>query len=423
MPRAPGSRRCGRGRPGQHRAALPGASGGARAARRRAAPACRAWPRPAPTVSAASAPHRAAHVAPNSARAVGARRRRLRRRHRIGHRRLHARRAGRCCARDVLARRSKRPPASRAWPDAQSPRASGTLALALRAEREAAADGSARCCTRAGLLGGALPGLAVYSRSVRPGAAARSRTGACRPAPRGGARAVRGAARIRRAGVRLIWVERRPTSPNGMACATACCALRPVDDRRPAYAIQRMSKISVQHDSSHGPGAGAWAWVRWRPAAAAANRWSRSAPTRMLVFGDEMSVTRAARPQVQRQRARRNGDIECTLDPLWMQHLARHVRLAFEECNPVGVAFPRRRSTPSLAPSRRRRGPARRARAAAGRAFATPTWRPCWAGGNDVLDLYRQYLPNPTAATAASRRPLQARWPRWSPSALTGPRS
>jgi len=131
------------------------------------------------------------------------------------------------------------------------------------------------------------------------------------------------------------------------------------------------------------------------------------APTRMLVFGDEMSVLTNEVPRGRRYSVNgldANGNIECTLRPLWTQILASTYLFAFEECNTVGVAVPQakiyaRPGDQSIDFEAQLAA----ARAAAGGAFSNTDLATVLIGANDVLDLYQnQYLPNPTAATAAN---------------------
>ncbi len=131
------------------------------------------------------------------------------------------------------------------------------------------------------------------------------------------------------------------------------------------------------------------------------------APTRMLVFGDEMSVLTNEVPRGRKYAVNgldANGAIECTLRPLWTQILANTYLFAFDECNTVGVAVPQARiyAKPG-AQSIDFEAQVAEARAAAGGAFTGTDLATVLLGANDVLDLYQnQYLADPTPNTAAA---------------------
>jgi phospholipase/lecithinase/hemolysin len=129
------------------------------------------------------------------------------------------------------------------------------------------------------------------------------------------------------------------------------------------------------------------------------------APTRMLVFGDEMSVLTNDVPLGRKYSVNgldANGVIECTLRPLWTQVLANTYLFAFDECNTAGVAVPQAKIYAKAgAQSSDFDAQVAEARAAAGGEFTSTDLATVLLGANDVLELYQnQYLPNPTADTA-----------------------
>ncbi len=130
------------------------------------------------------------------------------------------------------------------------------------------------------------------------------------------------------------------------------------------------------------------------------------APTRMLVFGDEMSVLT---DQVGGSRGRKysvnaldaNGAVDCTLRPLWTQVLANTYLFAFEDCNTTGVLVPQARIYAKVgATSLDFEAQVADAQATGG-GFTSTDLATVLVGANDVLDLYQnQYLPDPTADNA-----------------------
>jgi outer membrane lipase/esterase len=129
------------------------------------------------------------------------------------------------------------------------------------------------------------------------------------------------------------------------------------------------------------------------------------APTRMLVFGDEMSVMTNLPPQGRKYSVNAlNTDgtgLDCLVRPLWTQILATTFLFAFEECNPTNQAntaaniFAEPGAQADDLPAQ-----IERARALTG-SFAATDLATVLIGANDVIDLYqRVYLPNPTPQTA-----------------------
>ncbi|MEO7853716.1 MAG: SGNH/GDSL hydrolase family protein [Rubrivivax sp.] len=139
------------------------------------------------------------------------------------------------------------------------------------------------------------------------------------------------------------------------------------------------------------------------------------APTRLLVFGDEMSVLTKT-PVLGRKYSvnaldATTAQISCALFPLWTQVLANTYLFAFEECNTAGVLVPQGKIYAKVgAKTTDFEAQVAEAQAAAG-GFTTTDLVTVLLGANDVLDLYQnQYLPNPTANTAnAIIAELQAR--------------
>jgi phospholipase/lecithinase/hemolysin len=142
------------------------------------------------------------------------------------------------------------------------------------------------------------------------------------------------------------------------------------------------------------------------------------APTRLLVFGDEMSVLTNT-PVLGRKYSvnaldATAGQVSCALFPLWTQVLANTYLFAFEECNTTGVLIPQGKIYAQVgAKSTDFDAQVALAQTAVG-GFTTTDLVTVLLGANDVLDLYQnQYLPNPTADTAnAIIAELQARGAR-----------
>jgi outer membrane lipase/esterase len=129
------------------------------------------------------------------------------------------------------------------------------------------------------------------------------------------------------------------------------------------------------------------------------------APTRLLVFGDEMSVLTKEDPKGRKYSVNALGTdavtISCSTLPLWTQVLANTYLFAFEECNPNNLAVtvakiyahPGAKADDFVAQ-------VAEARLAVGGAFNTTDLATVLLGENDVLDLYKnQYLLDPTTTT------------------------
>jgi hypothetical protein len=130
------------------------------------------------------------------------------------------------------------------------------------------------------------------------------------------------------------------------------------------------------------------------------------APTRLFIFGDEMSVLTKTDPRGLKYSvnglATGNVAIDCTVRPLWTQVLANTFVFAFEDCNPLGVADPAAKvlATPG-AKADDFVAQIEAARLTASGPPAATDLVTVLFGANDVLDLYRnQYLADPTQATA-----------------------
>lgn len=138
------------------------------------------------------------------------------------------------------------------------------------------------------------------------------------------------------------------------------------------------------------------------------------APTRMLAFGDEMSVLTKEDPQGRKYSVNAldsSGTIDCAANTstqpswLWTQYLANTYQFVFEECNPLKLPV----SAFSFAEPGARVDdfPAQvaRARALTG-SFSATDLASVLIGANDVLDVYKnQYVPDPAYASNFTQNP------------------
>jgi outer membrane lipase/esterase len=129
------------------------------------------------------------------------------------------------------------------------------------------------------------------------------------------------------------------------------------------------------------------------------------APTRMLVFGDEMSVLTKLPPQGRKYSVNAlitdGTALDCLARPLWTQILAAAFLFAFEECNPTNQANPAAKifAEPG-AKADDLLAQIERAQALTG-SFAATDLATVLIGANDVIDLYENvYRANPTSQTA-----------------------
>lgn len=127
-------------------------------------------------------------------------------------------------------------------------------------------------------------------------------------------------------------------------------------------------------------------------------------PTRLLVFGDEMSVLTKTPPLGRRYSVnglnKDTAAFNCSLQPVWTQVLANTYLFAFEECNTTGVLVPQAKiyAKPG-AKSLDFAAQVAEALAATG-SFTETDLVTVLLGANDVLDLFQnQYLLDPTQAT------------------------
>lgn len=120
-------------------------------------------------------------------------------------------------------------------------------------------------------------------------------------------------------------------------------------------------------------------------------------PQRLLVFGDDNSVIAQNGRKYSVNGLTTAGVFDCTLEPIWVQQLAGIYGFTFAECNPGAVASPKARMLAGVGARVSDVSAQVEAQVAAG-GFRDKDLATMLAGGNDVLDLYRQY-PSLSEAT------------------------
>lgn len=124
-------------------------------------------------------------------------------------------------------------------------------------------------------------------------------------------------------------------------------------------------------------------------------------PTRLLVFGDEMSVLTKELPQGRKYSVNAlnsDGSLDCGSLRIWVQVLGGTFGFAFEECNPNNQAQPRGRIF-AEAGAKVDDLPGQFARAAATGCFNETDLVSVLIGANDVIDVYEnQYVPDPNVS-------------------------
>lgn len=127
-------------------------------------------------------------------------------------------------------------------------------------------------------------------------------------------------------------------------------------------------------------------------------------PTRMMVFGDELSVLlpNGTKYTVNALTAG-TTTIDCGLHPLWVQTVATAFSLTFAECNPNAVAAPQAQMY-AQAGAKAGDVVAQLARASAAKAFTDKDLAAVYFGYGDLLELYAQYPVRPLDALIAEAR-------------------
>ena len=113
-------------------------------------------------------------------------------------------------------------------------------------------------------------------------------------------------------------------------------------------------------------------------------------PERLLVFGDGNSVIAQNGRKYSVNGLTSTGEFDCTLEPIWVQQLASLYGFTFAECNPSATAAPKARMLAGVGARVSDVSAQVEAQVAAG-GFRDKDLATVLAGGNDVLDLYRQY--------------------------------
>lgn len=127
-------------------------------------------------------------------------------------------------------------------------------------------------------------------------------------------------------------------------------------------------------------------------------------PTRMMVFGDELSVLlpNGTKYTVNALTAG-TTTVDCGLHPLWVQTVATAFSLTFAECNPNGVAATQAQMY-AQAGAKSADVVAQLARASAAKAFNDKDLAAVYFGYGDLLELYAQYPARPLDALIAEAR-------------------
>lgn len=120
-------------------------------------------------------------------------------------------------------------------------------------------------------------------------------------------------------------------------------------------------------------------------------------PQRLLVFGDDNSVITQNGRKYSVNGLTDAGVFDCALEPIWVQQLAGVYGFVFAECNPNAVASPQARMLAGVGAKVADVSAQVEAQVAAG-GFRDRDLATVLAGGNDVLELYRQY-PSLSEAT------------------------
>ncbi len=130
------------------------------------------------------------------------------------------------------------------------------------------------------------------------------------------------------------------------------------------------------------------------------------APTRILAFGDEMSVlTSAGKKYSINAVDATTGALKCDNNPLWIQTVAATFSLVFAECNPNNVAAPTGKIYAQSGATVAGLKAQIDAHLATG-SFDDKTLVTVLAGANDMLELYAQFpaLQQDTLVAMASER-------------------
>ena len=128
-------------------------------------------------------------------------------------------------------------------------------------------------------------------------------------------------------------------------------------------------------------------------------------PQRLLVFGDDNSVIAAGGRKYSVNGLTSASVFDCNLEPIWVQQLAGLYGFVFAECNNNATANPRAIMRAGVGAKVADVSAQVDAQIAAG-GFADKDLATVLAGGNDVLELYRQY---PGVSEAALLNEARAR--------------
>lgn len=113
-------------------------------------------------------------------------------------------------------------------------------------------------------------------------------------------------------------------------------------------------------------------------------------PQRLLVFGDDNSVITQNGRKYSVNGLTDAAVFDCTLEPIWVQQVANLYGFAFAECNPTATPNPKARMLAGVGAKVSDVSAQVEAQVAAG-GFRDKDLATVLAGGNDVLELYRQY--------------------------------
>ena len=126
-------------------------------------------------------------------------------------------------------------------------------------------------------------------------------------------------------------------------------------------------------------------------------------PQRLLVFGDDNSVIASNGRKYTVNGLTTASVFDCSLEPIWVQQLASLYGFVFAECNPNATATPQAIMRAGVGAKVADVAAQVDAQVAAG-GFRDKDLATVLAGGNDVLELYRQYPAMSEAALLTQAR-------------------
>jgi outer membrane lipase/esterase len=125
----------------------------------------------------------------------------------------------------------------------------------------------------------------------------------------------------------------------------------------------------------------------------------------MYAFGDEASTLTADGRRYSVNGLDENGQLDCTVNPLWVQMVANLFDLVFAECNPDGVAEPQ--AFMHAAPGAKVADLETQIDAVeAGSGFGVDSLATVLIGQNDIVEIYNRYDPDDDGRAMAEAQAL-----------------